>query len=216
MSVFSLEPSIYTVSDAEYMSIHYTAVKFSSLLHLLPGTYGILQNTVSRDSCDTGVMLRPSGICSVVLRMIRDRLSVGRDAALPPPHENECWDGETRSPDLKRAVLPGLAGDVRIAVLDFDAKANVLRALVRCGAAVTNMRWNYDLHDKFDDLFCPIGPGTCSIVCLRCTGFVPRHTTCEALSSDLVWAVNYTSGPSLCLREKSCLIQCQRTECETV
>lgn len=53
-------------------------------------------------------------------------------------------------------------GDVKIAVLDFGAKANILRSLVRRGAAVTVFPWNFDFNtvrDQFDGLFLTNGPG---------------------------------------------------------
>jgi carbamoyl-phosphate synthase small subunit len=53
-------------------------------------------------------------------------------------------------------------GSIQIAVLDFGAKANILRSLVRRDVAVTVLPWNYDfnsIRDQFDGLFLTNGPG---------------------------------------------------------
>jgi carbamoyl-phosphate synthase small subunit len=53
-------------------------------------------------------------------------------------------------------------GDVKIALLDFGAKANILRSLVRHGASVTVLPWNYNFNavrDQYDGLFLSNGPG---------------------------------------------------------
>ncbi|SCZ89275.1 BZ3500_MvSof-1268-A1-R1_Chr9g10352 [Microbotryum saponariae] len=53
-------------------------------------------------------------------------------------------------------------GDVKIALLDFGAKANILRSLTRRGASVTVFPWNFDFNtvrDQFDGLFLSNGPG---------------------------------------------------------
>lgn len=63
-------------------------------------------------------------------------------------------------------------GDVKIAVLDFGSKANILRSLVKRNAAITVFPWDYDFNsvrDKFDGLFLTNGPGD------------PRHAMPAAL-----------------------------------
>lgn len=53
-------------------------------------------------------------------------------------------------------------GDVSIALLDFGAKANIARSLVREGARVTVLPWNTPVDDilgRFDGLFLSNGPG---------------------------------------------------------
>lgn len=53
-------------------------------------------------------------------------------------------------------------GDVKIAVLDFGVKANILRSLVQRNAAITVLAWNFDFNevrDQFDGLFLTNGPG---------------------------------------------------------
>ncbi|KAH9945665.1 carbamoyl phosphate synthase small subunit [Amylocystis lapponica] len=67
-------------------------------------------------------------------------LAIGADAAL----QNLVAQVSTKVPYELNPT-----GDVKIAVLDFGAKANILRALVRRGAAVTVLPWNYDFN-KWD------------------------------------------------------------------
>ena len=50
-----------------------------------------------------------------------------------------------------------------IALLDFGAKANITRSLLRQGVSVTVLPWNYDFNavrDNFDGLFLSNGPGS--------------------------------------------------------
>ncbi|KAG1735139.1 carbamoyl phosphate synthase small subunit [Suillus paluster] len=107
-----------------------------------------------------------------ITRLLRDqgttlgRLAVGADASAPKPASEQYWD-----PTLENLVdqistkLPyqlNPTGDIKIAVLDFGAKANILRSLVRRNAAVTVLPWNYDFNsvrDQFDGLFLTNGPG---------------------------------------------------------
>ncbi|KZO98769.1 carbamoyl phosphate synthase small subunit [Calocera viscosa TUFC12733] len=94
------------------------------------------------------------------------RLAVGHDALGPPPSPADYWD-----PSLDNLVAEvsttepytlNPSGDVNIAVLDFGAKANILRSLVRRGARVTVYPWDFDFNsvrDEYDGLFLTNGPG---------------------------------------------------------
>ncbi|KZT67177.1 small subunit of carbamoyl phosphate synthase [Daedalea quercina L-15889] len=107
-----------------------------------------------------------------ITRLLRDqgttqgRLAVGSDASLPSPQPEEYWDPTKENlvaqASTKAPYELNPAGDVKIAVLDFGAKANILRSLVRRGAAVTVLPWDYDFNavrDRFDGLFLSNGPG---------------------------------------------------------
>ncbi|KAH7920781.1 carbamoyl-phosphate synthase [Leucogyrophana mollusca] len=107
-----------------------------------------------------------------ITRLLRDqgttlgRLAVGADASAPAPETHQYWDptGENLVDQVSTKVPYELnpTGDVKIAVLDFGAKANILRSLVRRNAAVTVLPWNHDfnaIRDKFDGLFLSNGPG---------------------------------------------------------
>ena len=94
------------------------------------------------------------------------RLAVGSDTALSPPAEADYWDPSKENLvdqiSTKEPYVLNPAGDVRIALLDFGAKANIARALVRRGAAVTVLPWDYDfnaIRGSFDGLFLSNGPG---------------------------------------------------------
>jgi len=53
-------------------------------------------------------------------------------------------------------------GDVRIGVIDCGVKTNILRSLVKRGACVTVLPWNFDFNkisDQFDGIFISNGPG---------------------------------------------------------
>jgi len=53
-------------------------------------------------------------------------------------------------------------GDIKIAVIDCGVKHNILRSLVKRGAGVTVLPWNFDVNkisDQFDGIFISNGPG---------------------------------------------------------
>lgn len=143
------------VGDVAEKFSHYTAIES---LHTwcsrynVPGLTGVDTRAITRLLRDQGTTL--------------GRVAVGDDAALPPPKENEYWDPSQENLvdqiSTKEPYVLNPAGDVRIAVIDFGAKANITRALVRRGAAVTVLPWNYDfnaIRDRFDGLFLSNGPG---------------------------------------------------------
>lgn len=94
------------------------------------------------------------------------QLAVGKDALAAPPAENEYWDPSQENlvdqVSTKKPYVLNPEGDVKIAVLDFGAKANILRSLVRRNAAITVLPWNFDFNtvrDQYDGLFLTNGPG---------------------------------------------------------
>jgi carbamoyl-phosphate synthase small subunit len=107
-----------------------------------------------------------------ITRLLRDhgttlgRLAVGADTSAPVPSVEQYWDPSTENlVDQVSTKVPyhlNPNGDVRIAVIDFGAKANILRSLIRRNAAVTVLPWNYDfnsIRDQYDGLFLSNGPG---------------------------------------------------------
>lgn len=107
-----------------------------------------------------------------ITRLLRDqgttlgRIAVGPDASTPPPSQHEFWDPAAENlvdqVSTKKPYQLNPNGSIKIAVLDFGAKANILRSLVRRDAAVTVLPWNYDfnaIRDQFDGLFLTNGPG---------------------------------------------------------
>ena len=94
------------------------------------------------------------------------RLAVGPDASAPAPGDQEYWDPSKDNlvdqVSTKEIFTLNPQGDVKIAVLDFGSKANILRALVRRNASVTVLPWNFDfntIRDQYDGLFLSNGPG---------------------------------------------------------
>ncbi|KAI0356195.1 carbamoyl phosphate synthase small subunit [Trametes cingulata] len=150
-----IQCSAVVVADVAEKFSHYTAVESLSSWCARNGVPGI-----------TGVDTR------AITRLLRDqgttlgRLTVGNDSSLAPPRPEEYWDPTTENlvdqVSTKTPYELNPKGDVKIAVLDFGAKANILRSLVRRGAAVTVLPWNFDfnkIRDQYDGLFLSNGPG---------------------------------------------------------
>jgi carbamoyl-phosphate synthase small subunit len=143
------------VADVAEKFSHYQAIESISdwcKRHDVPGISGVDTRAITRLLRDQGTTL--------------GRLAIGDDAALPAPTAEEYWDPSPLNlvdqVSTKEPYELNKSGDVKIAVLDFGAKANILRALVRRGAAVTVLPWDYDFNtvrDQFDGLFLTNGPG---------------------------------------------------------
>lgn len=93
------------------------------------------------------------------------KLAVGANHALSPA-DADYWDPAKENlvdqVSTRHSYTLNPSGDVKIAVLDFGAKANILRSLVQRGATVTVFPWNFDFNtvrDQFDGLFLTNGPG---------------------------------------------------------
>jgi carbamoyl-phosphate synthase small subunit len=150
-----IQCSAIVVADVAEKFSHHTAVESLAAWctrHNVPGITGVDTRAITRLLRDQGTTL--------------GRIAVGSDAFSPAPEAHEYWDPTTENlVDQVSSKTPydlNPMGDVKIAVLDFGAKANILRALVRRGAAVTVLPWNYDfnsIRDKFDGLFLTNGPG---------------------------------------------------------
>lgn len=143
------------VADLAEKYSHYTAVESLSswcMRHDIPGITGVDTRAITTILRNQGTTL--------------GRLAVGDDILAPPPAENEYWDPSAENlVDQISTKIPYVlnpTGDVKIAVLDFGVKANILRSLVRRNAAITVLPWNFDFNqvrDEFDGLFLTNGPG---------------------------------------------------------
>ncbi|KAF8070582.1 carbamoyl-phosphate synthase [Lyophyllum atratum] len=135
----NIQCSAVIVGDVAEKFSHYTAVESLASWcqrHGVPAITGVDTRAITRLLRDQGTTL--------------GRVAVGTDASLAPPEAHEFWD-----PSAENLVD-------QIAVLDFGAKANILRSLVRRDAAVTVLPWNYDFNavrDQYDGLFLTNGPG---------------------------------------------------------
>ena len=150
-----IQCSAVVVADVAEKFSHHTAVESLSSWcnrYNVPGITGVDTRAITRLLRDQGTTL--------------GRLAIGPDASAPAPQANEYWDPTTENlvdqVSTKTPYQLNPNGDIKIAVLDFGAKANILRALVRRNAAVTVLPWNYDfnsIRDQFDGLFLSNGPG---------------------------------------------------------
>jgi len=143
------------VGDVAEKFSHYAAVESLASWckrHNIPGVTGVDTRAITTLLRDQGTTL--------------GRVAVGDDVALPPPNESEYWDPTVENlvdqVSTKTSFQLNPGGSIKIAVLDFGAKANILRSLVRRDAAVTVFPWNYDFNavrDQYDGLFLTNGPG---------------------------------------------------------
>jgi carbamoyl-phosphate synthase small subunit len=161
-----IQCSAVVVADVAEKFSHHTAVESLASWcsrHNVPGITGVDTRAITRLLRDQGTTL--------------GRIAIGSDASLPAPEAHEYWDpsAENLVEQVSTTVPYELnpTGDVKIAVLDFGAKANILRALLRRGAAITVLPWNYDfnsIRDQYDGLFLTNGPGdpaTCMEAALK-------------------------------------------------
>ncbi|KAG8836110.1 Multifunctional pyrimidine synthesis protein CAD [Serendipita sp. 405] len=150
-----IQCSAVVVADvAERFSHHAAVESLHSWCHRhgVPGITGVDTRAITRILRDQGTTL--------------GRLAVGEDVSAPPPAPEEYWDPTTENlvdqVSVREPYTLNPSGDVRIAILDFGAKANILRSLVRRGASCTVLPWNHDfnaIRDQFDGLFLSNGPG---------------------------------------------------------
>ncbi|KAG5652398.1 hypothetical protein H0H81_005155 [Sphagnurus paluster] len=150
----NIQCSAVIVGDVAEKFSHYTAVESLASWcqrHNVPAITGVDTRAITRLLRDQGTTL--------------GRVAIGEDASAPPA-ESEFWDPSAENlvdqVSTKTPYQLNPTGSVKIAVLDFGAKANILRSLVRRDAAVTVLPWNYDfnaIRDQYDGLFLTNGPG---------------------------------------------------------
>ncbi|KZP34180.1 carbamoyl phosphate synthase small subunit [Athelia psychrophila] len=150
-----IQCSAIVVGDVAEKFSHHSAVESLASWcnrHNIPGITGVDTRAITRLLRDQGTTL--------------GRLAVGDDVTAPAPDAHEYWDPSIENlvdqVSTKEPYTLNPTGNVKIAVLDFGAKANILRALIRRNAAVTVLPWNYDfnsIRDQFDGLFLTNGPG---------------------------------------------------------
>ncbi|KAF8739263.1 hypothetical protein AX14_010240 [Amanita brunnescens Koide BX004] len=143
------------VGDVAEKFSHYTAVESLAswcYRHGVPAITGVDTRAITTLLRDQGTTL--------------GHLAVGSDASKVAPADHEYWDPTIENlVDQVSTKVPYVlnpSGSTKIAVLDFGAKSNILRSLVRRDAAVTVLPWNYDfnkIRDQFDGLFLSNGPG---------------------------------------------------------
>jgi len=151
----NIQAAAIVVGDVAEKFSHYTAVESIGAWcrrNNIPGITGVDTRAITTLLRDQGTTL--------------GRLAVGADAALPAPGASDYWDPSKENlVDQVSTTTPytlNPTGSIKIAVLDFGAKANILRSLVRRDAAVTVFPWNYNFNtvrNEYDGLFLTNGPG---------------------------------------------------------
>lgn len=142
------------VADVAAKYSHYQAVESLSQWcerHNVPGITGV-------DTRALTALLRQQG-------STLGKIAIGADAQTPVKSQ-DFWNPATENlvaqASCKQPYTLNPEGDVKIALLDFGAKANIIRSLVRRNAAVTVLPWNFDFNsvrDQYDGLFISNGPG---------------------------------------------------------
>lgn len=149
------------VSNLAERFSHFEAIESLSAWcarHNVPGISGVDTRAIT-------TLLRNQGSTLGAIR-------VGDNHATPPAlesyydpmSENLVAKVSTREPYTIHPVGGESAARVHIALLDFGSKANILRSLLRNGASVTVLPWDFDFNapgfrDQFDGLFLSNGPG---------------------------------------------------------
>jgi len=143
------------VADVAAQYSHYQAVESLSqwcLRHNIPGITGVDTRAITS-------LLRQQGTTL-------GKIAIGTEEIKKEVLDNEYYDPSKENlvakVSTKQPYTLNAEGDVKIAVLDFGAKANILRSLVKRNAAVTILPWNYDFNsvrDQYDGLFLSNGPG---------------------------------------------------------
>ena len=151
----NIQCAAVVVGDVAEKFSHYTAVESLAAWckrYNVPGITGVDTRAITRLLRDQGTTL--------------GRVAIGGDTSLPPPEASQYWDPAAENlVDQVSTITPyqlNPNGSIKIAVLDFGVKANILRSLVRRDVAVTVLPWNYDfnsIRDQFDGLFLTNGPG---------------------------------------------------------
>jgi len=150
-----IQCSAVVVGDVAEKFSHYAAIESLASWcqrYNIPGITGVDTRAVTRLLRDQGTTL--------------GRIAIGAEAVRNVPNPEEYWDPSLENlvdqVSTKDVYTLNPTGNLRVAVLDFGAKANILRSLVRRGAAVTVFPWNYDFNavrDQYDGLFLTNGPG---------------------------------------------------------
>lgn len=132
---------------------HYQAVESLSqwcARHNVPGITGVDTRAIT-------TLLREQGTTL-------GRLAIGAKEVDVEP--NEYWDPSlinlVAEVSTREPYTLNPSGHVKIALLDFGAKANIARSLTKRGASVTVLPWNFDFNavrDRYDGLFLSNGPG---------------------------------------------------------
>ncbi|PWN22548.1 small subunit of carbamoyl phosphate synthase [Microstroma glucosiphilum] len=148
------------VSNLAERFSHFEAIESLSTWcarHGVPGISGVDTRAITTLLRDQGSTLGAISIGD------GHEVTPGQEEYRDPMAENLIPLVSTKTPYTLHPVGGASAAKVHIALLDFGAKSNIIRCLIREGASVTVLPWNYDftaVQDKFDGLFLSNGPGS--------------------------------------------------------
>ncbi|CAO1632680.1 unnamed protein product [Sympodiomycopsis kandeliae] len=148
------------VSNLAERFSHFEAIESLSswcARHGVPGITGVDTRAITQ-------LLRNQGSTLGAISVGDDHATApGQQEYSDPMEEQLIAKVSTTKPYTLHPVGGPSAAKVHIALLDFGSKANIVRCLIREGASVTVLPWNYDftkVKDKFDGLFLSNGPGS--------------------------------------------------------
>lgn len=155
-----VQASAVVVSNLAEKFSHYLAKESLATWcarHNVPGIFGIDTRAVTSLLRDQG-----STLGAILVGDGHDKAPNVADY-YDPMTENLIDKVSTKEPFVLHPKGGAQAARCHVALMDFGCKANILRSLLRRGASVTVLPWNYDFNkvrDGFDGLFLSNGPGS--------------------------------------------------------
>ncbi|CCF48499.1 hypothetical protein NDA11_002899 [Ustilago hordei] len=125
--------------------------------HNVPGLFGVDTRAITSLLRDQG-----STLGAILVGDGHDKAPANSDY-IDPMAENLIAKVSTKEPYVLHPVGGAKAARCHVALMDFGCKANILRSLLRRGASITVLPWNYDFNkvrNGFDGLFLSNGPGS--------------------------------------------------------
>ncbi|GAC71586.1 multifunctional pyrimidine synthesis protein CAD [Moesziomyces antarcticus T-34] len=125
--------------------------------HNVPGLFGVDTRAITSLLRDQG-----STLGAILVGDGHDKAPALTDY-VDPMAENLIAKVSTKEPYVLHPVGGAEAARCHVALMDFGCKANILRSLLRRGASVTVLPWDFDFNkvrDGFDGLFLSNGPGS--------------------------------------------------------
>lgn len=155
-----VQASAVVVSNLAEKFSHYLAKESLATWcarHNVPGIFGVDTRAVTSLLRDQG-----STLGALLVGKGHDKSPKVGDY-YDPMSENLIDKVSTKEPFVLHPKGGAKAARCHVALMDFGCKANILRSLLRRGASVTVLPWNYDFNkvrDGFDGLFLSNGPGS--------------------------------------------------------
>ncbi|PWN92420.1 small subunit of carbamoyl phosphate synthase [Acaromyces ingoldii] len=156
----AVQASGVIVSNLAERFSHFEAVESLSTWcarYNVPGIAGI-------DTRALTTLLRNQGSTLGAIKVGKDHdVAPNANEFFDPMAENLIARVSTKEPYTVHPIGGSSKARAHVALLDFGCKANIVRCLIREGASVTVLPWNFDFNsvrDQFDGLFLSNGPGS--------------------------------------------------------